>query len=407
MSEPGEKKGMPQWVPLVIVLGVIATLSLVAYYWAKDWGHKTHIRNVRTPLAEAKRLGVEGKDIVGAVSALKKAREKLVLVDSTSLDYNRLQDEIDDVKTTIRKAAGKKLHQMIADGKELEAKKFYDDQVRFVDTPGASNLKTMVDEAIAAREAKLGLNETMTRAKKHNKNGEYAEALLAVNQALKTISSLRKIGPAIDRIRTEGRKIEKQWILDTETRGMAFFSEGDLAQAMGSLRVGIEAADRDMAYDQVGRRLALRAGRLQARHVVGVVVNVKSVRGEKPETIKEKFLREVEKKLDKENYLLLPLKSQDDEKGKQLLKQLVIDYAETKGPQIKNSSGDTANATRITCSLRLILVRTKKVTWRDNVNLVNLSLSGIGEGKLTDAALRDSITRLFWGDFKVVTVDLD
>jgi len=400
-AERPAKKRLPAWVKLtaVLVFALVAGIATMSYM--KRWRHDQLVESVRNELQSAKLAAAEDR-VRDAVQSLESARERVSKwFDASDPDRGVLLSEVETAQDSLREELKKKLQEMIKQDKIADAQRFFETEIKSIDHDGS--LREVVDNALKDRTVLREFRKTLRDAQKFHEEGNFAQALAAISDLRRRVGDpIRARGEAMAELRTTVEKLQKQWVEEAYSKGMAQVQQGKLDEAEEWLKLG----KKYVWSGDVGLRRKLQETlyHVAEKRVVGVVVNINQVRVVQADAVRSELVRRLQRKLRDEGFVILALSAVGDPKGAQLARAVMVDYKEEPSREFVSQNGlEKAMGTRITCNMKVVATKGGKVLWEDSSAGAQTSLKGggLGEGGFNDATLRlqafNTFTRAFDG----------
>jgi tetratricopeptide (TPR) repeat protein/RNA polymerase subunit RPABC4/transcription elongation factor Spt4 len=396
------RHGPPVWISLLIVVAFAAIVGGIVYHYTVQWGHDQHVEQVKAELESARQAAAADK-VREAVLSLESARKRLEWFDPEDPDREMLLSEIDRAGKELRVTLAEKLKQMIKRDEVGDAQKFYETEIKSIDTDGS--LLAVVNKAIADNTALQEFRKSLKLARKLHEDGSLGDALKEISTLRTKVQDPLKARAleAMAELRTIVDDLQSQWVKEAFDKGQALLDNGKFTEAapwfemarqyVWSSEVTLKRKVQDVLY------------LLSEKRVVGVVINLGPVRVVAPETVRAEIMSHLGRKLGDEGFLMLVIAGPGDPKAKQLARMVTVNYKEEKGRDFTSETGpEKAAGTRITCDLKVTPVSDSQVLWQDRVVAETGAIGGVGRGAFNDAALRDNAVAAFWRAFDAVRI---
>jgi len=396
------RHGPPVWLSLLIVVAFAAIAGGFVYHYMVQWGHDQHVAQVRAELESAQQAAKADK-VREAVLSIESARNRLDWFDPNDSDRETLLLEIEHAGTNLRLTLAEKLKQMIKRDEVSDAQRFYDVEIKAIDTD--QSLLAVVNKAIADNTALQDFRKSLKLAQKLHDEGK-------LDAALREISALRtkvqdpikaRAIEAMAELRTTVEGLQTNWVKEAFARGQALLDNGQFAEATP----WFELARQTVWTSEVTlkRKVTDVLYLLGEKRVIGVAINLGEVRVVTPEAVRTEITTHLGKKLSDEGFLMLGLSGPRDPKASQLSRLVTVTYKEEKTREFMSETGTgKAVGTRISCDLKVTPLSDSQVLWQEHVTAETGAIGGIGKGVFNDAALRENAAGTFWREFDAVRI---
>ncbi len=395
-----EHRGMPAWLTLLLVLLFAGVATTVTVYYTKQWGHRKHVDKVKEYIADGRKAAKDLKYNEARI-LLNSAGEQLKeYFDDDDLDRADLAAEVEQVRKAARQSADDKISEMIQKGDELEAERFYEQEVKEIDGNGHGPIHDRVVRALETRTTMLHFRTAFEDAKKLHADGKLPEALKGIFDLRNELANTK--GENIVAMRTQVEAVQKTWVLEAYDAGMKSLDGGKVAEARGFFDLAKQYVSPNDGT--LRRKIEDTCSNVAENRVMGLVINVKSVRLAKAEEVKAEIAAHLRKKLDEEGVLSVVLTDRNDARGAELSRLLVADYDEQRGGVFTLPTRGRVTGTKISCTVKVISTKDGRAVWQEKDPVVGETPKTGVPGDSTDATLRADASRRFFISLDAVRV---
>jgi RNA polymerase subunit RPABC4/transcription elongation factor Spt4 len=396
------RHGLPVWASLLIVVAFAAIAGGIVYYYTLQWGHDQHVAQVKAELESARQAAASDK-VREAVLSLESARKRLEWFDAADPDRDTLLSDIERAGKDLRVTLAEKLKAMIKRDEVADAQRFYDVEIKSIDSDGS--LRDLLTKAIADNAALQDFRKSLKLAQKLHADGSFTDAL-------KEISALRtrvqdpiraRALEAMAELRSTVEELQSKWVKEAFDKGQALLDNGMFTEAGPSFELARQyVSSSDVTLK---RKVQDAIYLLSERRVVGVVISLGPVRVVTPETVRAEIMTHLGRKLSDEGILMLVIAGSADPKAAQLDRVVTVNYKEDKGREFASETGsEKATGTRISCDLKITPVAGGNALWQDHVAAETGAIGGVGKAAFNDSALRDNASAAFWRAFDALSI---
>ncbi len=398
-----ERRHVAGWVSLLIVVVFAAVAGTGTVLYMKKWAHKEHQHWVEDDIQKAQASAQAGK-FGDALITLDQAQKQLSWFEEEDLTRADLASQIERERNALRQKVDMKVRELLKQGEELEAESFYNNEgLAALDVD--SSLRELIKRALDGRKTVLGYRTALKQAQKSYEEGQFTEALRQITTLRTQVSDpYRTRGEGMAEIRTTVEGLHTAWVKEALDKGMKLLAEGKLAQASAWLEMTKEFVwSTDIA---TRRRIEETVSAIADGRVTGMVVQLGAVRVVKPEDARADLVKQLTQKLSDEGFLPLVLASRTEAKAAEIARVLVVDYREERSGSFTSETGEKANGTRVTCSLKLVSAKDNKTLWQGPGAITAQTgvVGGLRTGEFNDANLRLDALRRFYIELDTVRI---
>jgi len=395
------RRGLPVWSKLLLVLAFAIIAGAIAFLYTRKWGHEQRVASVKMELEQARKAAAADK-IREAVLSLESARNRLEWFEQDDPDRDVLLSEIESTRKELRATLEEKLKQMIKRDEVSDAQRFYEVEIKPIDTD--RSLLDVINKAIADRNALQELRKSLKQAQKFHDEGSFAAALKEISTLrTKVQDPIKARGEAMAELRTTVEGLQTNWVKEAFNKGTALLDSGKLADAVAWFEMSRQYVWTTEVT--LRRRIQESLYHISEKRVIGVTINLGPIRIVGPEGVRTDIATHLGRKLADEGFLMLAISGSNDPKASELVRLVTVNYKEEKSREFMSESGaEKATGTRITCELKVTPIQGGQVLWQERVTAETGAMGDVGRAAFNDSTLRQNAVNTFWRAFDALRI---